>query len=1555
MSSKGTGGWLLWPARKTRGGKAPVVLFCLALFLGAGRAESKSFSVPPAGGKAVWEAEEAQREGQWEEVRHPWASGGVYLKPRGTGGDVVLEFPFHTDRFTTLRVWPVWWRHGERKSARRFPYPLPAEPGPDVVDWCGNLVFFTAPATGKVGVLDAATETLRGAIDLGGYLTDLVADRAAGKIYVANAPSNCIAVLDAKRQVVLTTIPVPPEPWSLALRGGNLYVACRRAKSVAVVNTGTNQVTKKASLPTAPLYLTVSKENRPRLLVWLWPQIFALDTLQERVPDKERYAFPRRVRFKADTATLNREFWIPKPHVLSLRRRELKEGVWSPWETKTIEVRAVTGSPKTAERFPFPFRDHPGPEVMDFYGNLLFFTSPSTGKVGVVDMDKETLVKGLEVGGYPADLVVDRGRAKVYVADAQGNRLVVLDARQQAVVKEVKVPTMPWGLALHGSNLFVACRADKSLVVLDTARDEVARKIPLKVEPLAVQPVPLPNLGWWPLLPDEEIPIALTPRLAVNLAPLALDALTLKEVAAIGVADFPPPKRRQIKWEPTRIANPEGEPAAKTFTGDNLHTIGVNGKKWINVSTVTDPQLLPQARPLAVGDVLGTVVFSLDGGPTYDWRRGIWMTPDQGLLLINGTDEFWRWNAPAFPVGPGEHVLRLRAGSPFAFIDGVKVSRSLAGHLTVKIVPRGEESPPEDPLPGYRSVFYDREPLRFKVALTNRREAPLHVQMRYTLRNYLGEAVASGQREITLEPGQTRDEWLEFPRVRGEAKGGIFHLTVTVDSADGQLIREHRFLRLPKLTHPRLLFRPEDRAEIKARIAQYPRLYQRYAAWLRRQVGKKGFLPPGLTKGSIVPGLPEEQRKLSQQGGWRRYDLAWRMLACQFAAMFLDPQQREFFQAKVASLLQEGRTDGYCTFHHHGPFFPGAVAALFDLATADLGEGEGGVQKFREFFASRLGDMNVFPWTLVALEEPLTPEKRALLFRLTMWLVNVERYFTAHQGTRGGRRWLNPRTGCHCPFAGYGYSFLYLRNFLNEDKFHQRKFVYGFLTHTELVHPRRDTRGLLGPVGPLGEPLKWIASSLSRHPLENRIYNWDDLVRRLNEEELTPAEVDQLLHFKEAAAPTQPMAFVVPIGLALGWYEPGRPKVDWEELPPTVLFDVEGDVIMRSDWGPDLTEVYFTCGARDHVYRHQPTHLRLAKAGEFLLGTASLWGDHGCATLAISRGNSWGNVVVVEPAEPQPLPQVGALPRGWRARWRDNLWHPRGKEYCLFNRFSDATFRYIGRNRRLVGYAPAEGGFGGGLDLHGHTESFFVQEGEILAYETWPEFDYVAGDATNSWPVEEVSSLYRQVVFVKPEVVVVYDRVTLGPRGARAYWLAATGPTLSTEGNGFFVQSGSSLLHGRVLFPRKPVLQTYNPKESEKYKGLFDRAALHQKVLEIHSPLSRREVEYLVVMNVGKEGTAPLAPRLIQQGDLVGVEFALPVQGEGLRLRLRRKQQQVRLLFRRRGPVGGHILLTGGSRTIDHEFVQRIDDSYRHWSADPRFRKWTTEPRFRFLFPAEGG
>jgi hypothetical protein len=1486
-----------------------------------------SFPAPDTTGWTVWQAEEARQTGSWQ-LGEPSGDGAQYVSPSQAGD--TLTFTFTTDGPVSLRVRPVWWRSGDQRLAHRFPYPLVRQPGPDAVDFVGTTVFATAPAAGRVISVDALSEKVTGCVEVGGYLSDLVADRARGRVYVADALGDRVVAVDAVRPVVLWSLSVPGEPWALAISGDRLFVACRHGKRLAVFSTDTGKQLAEIPLPAEPIGLELIGNPATNLIVRYQQQPVNVMTLERSAPDQqypapEKWRWPEGGECPNPTCTCK---WVEcdGPHRLTIVTGRGLEA---------IDVSAVTGLPAKPENVAH-LGELPGPTAAALFSlgdppvDTVFFSAPAAGKIGIYDTKARTF-ETLDVGSLSGFIAFNE---KLYIADPLGNRLLVLDPKTRKTEAVIGVPGGPTYLAAVGDlrwqreeyadsrqvwpptpvkRLFVSCGDSRDIAVLDLTTNQLIGRLPMPAQPRGVTFIPMPNPGWWPLLPDDRISRALEPRIAVEFLPSGVDLATMTASPAPLSTPAAAPRRDRVQ-----VTISGG--SAKTFLAANTLSLTVDGDRTLDLSALADPMLAPE-RALTAKDVPGAATISLDGGPEYDWARGAWMGPDSELFLVNDSDAFWRYNAPTFTVGPGQHELRVKARSPFVRLDAVAVRETPP--LDVTLLPEPREVHGAVPLISYQGVFYDQEPVQFTLWLANRSDAPLKARARFTLTNYLGETTeAATPASFSFGPHGGRAVPLRLhPKDMGRAT-----LTVTLNTPEGQLVKEMRFLRLPKLEHPRLFYRREDLPAIQARIARYPTLFRRYAEWLERMSEREGkfperFLPPGVTADDCASVAPEGTApgRARDLCGWRNYEVGWRILASELALALLKPDS-EKLNAKVEAFRNAEKVDYYCQFHHHGPFFPGVDGSLIDLAP----DPSTAAPRIRKQMEQQWGAMDVLPWTLTLLEEPLTPEKRAMIYEIMTMENNAEEHFGAHQGARGGVWWQNPYTWCHCPNHGYTLMFMFLNNLFGEPRLFERPLFTGYLTFQRYADPFQDTAELQpNRRGPNGEPWHWILASLSRHPLEKATYQWDEWIEKMNgplpgDE---AAAVDKLIAL-EGVDLKGPMAgaanyFVsavsAPMALALGWYDPAAPEVEWKALPPTAVFDVEGWATMRSGWDRGATEVTFASGVRDHTARNKPNHLTIVKGGRYLLGTPSLLTDDGYNT------GAWANTVVVDDE--------------WRQQWTLNLQQPRDGEHAVINRFSPLTFTYISRDRAAVGYKPAEQGWGGGLDLHGHTETIFMQEGRLLAYQTSPGLDYVAGDASNAWPVDKVSKLDRQVVFVKPDLVVVYDRVTLGPAGHETAWIAATGSGLSLDGHQFRIQSGSEFLTGRVLLPEQPVLSAPEPQAvGYNWKD--------QKLLRISPAQPSNTVQYLVVMRAGG-GDTPLPETVLLRDDATsGVRIARP-------------DGSVEVRFDRRGPVGGMALVTSRGRSQRYDLREAIEDTYRNWSADPRYQMWVTDPRLSFVVPAK--
>ena len=207
---------------------------------------------------------------------------------------------------------------------------------------------------------------------------------------------------------------------------------------------------------------------------------------------------------------------------------------------------------------------------------------------------------------------------------------------------------------------------------------------------------------------------------------------------------------------------------------------------------------------------------------------------------------------------------------------------------------------------------------------------------------------------------------------------------------------------------------------------------------------------------------------------------------------------------------------------------------------------------------------------------------------------------------------------------------------------------------------------------------------------------------------------------------------------------------------------------------------------------------------------------------------------------------------------------------------------------------------------------------ETLAYETWPQFDYVAGDTTGAWPVEQVDETFRQVVFIRPDIIVVYDRGRLGPAAEKTKWLATIAGGVKIADGSFITKRGRAVLAGTVLLPKKAIIKSR-------------RGGQQMADLEIMPPKHEKEYEYLVVLSTSLTKANNISSSCELSNNQVNVNINF-------------ENKKYTVAFNRTGAVGGFI---SGQDIARHEFVRHIDSSYHHWQGNYLFKRWMKDTRFR--------
>jgi DNA-binding beta-propeller fold protein YncE len=1471
---------------------AAVAGVCALAGLGGPSAQLQA-ATPAAGGApgavTVFDAAKAAAVGKWTSQPNPLVAGGTYMSAGAEGVGTSLEFPIEVDKPTEIAVKPLWFSHGDQRKARRFPDTLPffnvqqdwpiqgawydynapltmpapvvSKPGPDAIDVLGDHAYFTAPAGGKIGVVDLQTQKVVGSFDVGGYASDLVADKDRNELLVADAAHNLIVVFDAKDGKKLAEIPVPALPWSIALYQGKLFVASMAAKRIAVVDVAARKVTGGFDLPVGPQNVAVTAGANPQLIVRLLPMVTDARTLKEVPADRLTY-WPWNI-FGAEFIEGEKEA-LDKA-IVAYPKAKLKTFFCGRRPTALV----LDSGPSLARyraRYPNPVP-----------ASKLFLVEPDSKAITVVPAD----------GGKVTQIALDETPTamslydlRLYVLCKQAKKVLLVDVTNDKVVDTVNLPYV-------ADEFFVGCLAPK------TTSDEYITSSPVM---------------------EHAIP----GRIAVGFHPLAFDPQTLALAAA--------PDRPFLPLDRHNKVSPQGG-KIKQLAVDNLHTIQVDDNptapakpagpptpRWIDTSCVTDFHVTGNPALLMPGDEPGAVTLRVDNGPEYDWENDVWFTPDYRMMLVRGTDEFDLWNGVRFTLAPGKHVLKVTARSRYANLEGIQVKRTLAGALDVRFQPLPEKAHggAEAAVPSYGGTFGADEPMWFNVKITNKSDHPQDLRCEWTMKNYAGATASSGNYAFTVAAGAT----VVQPMKSDLKEPGRYTIRMKISSPDGEHEVYHRFVKLPKLDYPRLIARAEDTPQIQDRLKKYATLFGRYREYLRRQSEKADFVP------KVIRGSWGQEM-------WKEYP-KWHALCLAFADAYLEAADARKYQAKLVPLV--GEPGGYDAWQGNYEFGD-AHTILSDLMMSGSDEAKKNRDKFYgepnngALNSQQVGGTNL-PDYLMSIKDPLTEQNRAVLYRAAMEMNNYDGYFGAHAGSRGGNWWHGTSAMCHCPVHSMTRTFLWWRNFFGEKDFFERTSIRGMLTLQSYAYPRFDTHTYWDrsafretwDTTKNTEAMRWALSGLSRQPLEKTYYKEVfDCIDKLSGPMTDEAkEVDELL--------SKGCNVVIPMYLALGWVDPDLKAVQWEEMPPSMIFDPEGAVCMKSGWDKNMTDIYFVSGIKDMSYRAIPNHFQIFKAGEMIAGMARV-GDHGCPVPL------YGNSVRVGEEE---RPFKGYLTTGWN--------YERMDERFVTDCFSTLGYTYMFRDWRLSGYREEGTNWDGGghghsypreVVMHSHTSHPFFSEGKILAYETSPEFDYVVGDATNSWALDDVEEAYRQVLFVRPDVIIMYDRLALGDPPKSVKWPMMTvlntankagNPTLTD--NVFSSANGVASVWGKALLPKGGKIKA----TTCGIEGLPPNAVGY---IEIQPPKKSRRAEFLVAMRVGLAQAQPLDCKLVETAGQAGIAFTYD-------------SKSYTVLFNREGAVGGHIKIEeNGETTTDRDLTQQVRDTYENWKGTGLFDKWMHEDRFK--------
>lgn len=265
------------------------------------------------------------------------------------------------------------------------------------------------------------------------------------------------------------------------------------------------------------------------------------------------------------------------------------------------------------------------------------------------------------------------------------------------------------------------------------------------------------------------------------------------------------------------------------------------------------------------------------------------------------------------------------------------------------------------------------------------------------------------------------------------------------------------------------------------------------------------------------------------------------------------------------------------------------------------------------------------------------------------------------------------------------------------------------------------------------------------------------------------------------------------------WYDPTIPERDPGGLPKARLFRGKGLVIARSGWdwdGPQsrspTTWLSFHCGDYfgDHAHYHANT-FELYHRGELAIDSGRYDSDwdfyNDPATFPKSQFFNYYQRTIAHNTmlvyDPEERLEMGVANDGGQLQLLFQAGHRNAPED-----YAQGVF-------------PSDSGRG---TRDWTTNPGRWETGDIVAYESNNRFTYVRGDATRAYSAHKLQSFVRSLLFLQPDMVVVFDRVLSTRPNYQKTWLLHTVEQPSLSSSGALVAYGEGKMQLHALLPRDP-------------------------------------------------------------------------------------------------------------------------------------------------------
>jgi YVTN family beta-propeller protein len=277
-------------------------------------------------------------------------------------------------------------------------------------------------AHGAVSVVDSATGAAL-TVKVGAEPIAIAANHLTGRVYVANAGSGTVTVLDGRSNSVVTTVNVGARPYVLAVNDATnkIYVSNTFSDVLTVIDGVTNTTTTQ-KMGSADAIITNPNINKIYFLAYEDTNLNALDGARGTLAKVQigMHLWEMAVNEAASTVYVT--------HVGNAAVTILDE------KTNALQTIATGAFPCAVAVNPLT--------------NMAYVANYGDDSVTIIDGSKHVAVATVHVGKHPQAIAVDPKANLVYTANTHGDSVTVIDGVSDTVISTLNAGKNPYAIAV---------------------------------------------------------------------------------------------------------------------------------------------------------------------------------------------------------------------------------------------------------------------------------------------------------------------------------------------------------------------------------------------------------------------------------------------------------------------------------------------------------------------------------------------------------------------------------------------------------------------------------------------------------------------------------------------------------------------------------------------------------------------------------------------------------------------------------------------------------------------------------------------------------------------------------------------------------------------------------------------------------------------------------------------------------------------------------------------------------------------------------------------------